>query len=182
MDQTQIALLVSDAKAGNKDAQSLLYLEFHDCVYRACFRCLGRHHESLDLVQDVFIVAFTRLPTLKQNNSFPAWIYQIARHLSINYLVRRPPQSLEFTPSEENLDPADIAANHEIAVKIRETCNRLREIDRQMLWEFYWNGSSLLEIADIYHIPLGTVKSRLFTARIRFAKSLQSQCPEAIPQ
>jgi RNA polymerase sigma-70 factor (ECF subfamily) len=45
--------------------------------------------------------------------------------------------------------------------------NRLGDIDRQTLWAFYFEGSSLKEMSDRFESPIGTIKRRLHTARGR---------------
>ena len=45
-------------------------------------------------------------------------------------------------------------------------------MDRETLEAFYVEGQSLLEMADVFGAPLGTIKRRLHTARKRLAKEV----------
>ncbi|MEI8021607.1 MAG: sigma factor-like helix-turn-helix DNA-binding protein, partial [Schlesneria sp.] len=49
---------------------------------------------------------------------------------------------------------------------------RLRSLDRQTLVAFYFEGQSLIEMSDRFRSPVGTIKRRLHTARIRLREEL----------
>jgi RNA polymerase sigma-70 factor (ECF subfamily) len=49
---------------------------------------------------------------------------------------------------------------------------RLKMLDRQTLVAFYFEGQSLIEMSDRFRSPVGTIKRRLHTARIRLREEL----------
>ena len=57
--------------------------------------------------------------------------------------------------------------------QVRAGLDRLGEMDRDTLVAFYVDGNSLLEMADDFDAPLGTIKRRLHVARKRLAKQVE---------
>lgn len=71
--------LVQRAAAGDRAAFGELYSRYARVVHGillARVRC----HEAEDLVQDVFLTAMSRLPQLRDHESFSSWICTIARN------------------------------------------------------------------------------------------------------
>ena len=56
---------------------------------------------------------------------------------------------------------------------MRSALKRLKTMDRSALEAFYLKGQSLVEMADKFDVPLGTVKRRLHTARARLKAALE---------
>ena len=71
-------------------------------------------------------------------------------------------------------EPLDQLINRERARYVLEALGRLKALDREALDAFYIRGHSLLEIAEMLDVPLGTVKRRLHTARKRLRVELES--------
>ncbi len=69
--------------------------------------------------------------------------------------------------------------SRERAERLREALGQLKSLDREALDAFYIRGHSLLEIAEMLDVPLGTVKRRLHTARKRLKLALESSVVDA---
>ena len=61
--------------------------------------------------------------------------------------------------------------------EVRDGLRQLGEMDRQTLEAFYFSGQSLIEMADSYDAPVGTIKRRLHVARKRLAKYVGDPVP-----
>ena len=68
--------------------------------------------------------------------------------------------------------PLDRMMAREDAAQLREGLDRLRALDRETLIAFYFEGRSLQEMSDQFASPIGTIKRRLHTARIRLRETL----------
>jgi RNA polymerase sigma-70 factor (ECF subfamily) len=98
--------------------------------------------------------------------------------MAINRAVRRGP---DFATAPENLDatyvetesPLDAVIEDERDEQLNEGLERLRELDRETLVAFYVKGRSLIEMADEFDAPIGTIKRRLHVARKRLAKEVE---------
>ena len=181
---TSLAALVVRAQRGDREAFGRLVEQFQRTVYAVCLGRLGNPSEALELTQEVFLHALRRIDQLREPERFAGWIRQIAVRLSINRATRRvAPLSVESQVLEgaagQSDDPLDALIARERAARLWESLGRLKPIDREALVAFYIDGRSLVEIADLLDVPVGTVKRRLHVARKRLKDDLQAATADA---
>lgn len=156
--------------------------------YRLIFR-----EDAEDILQEVYLTAYQRFGQLKNPDSFKAWMLTIARNKCNDYFKEKARQlELPLEAFGENRvadnsaegrrfcdgsdkayllwdKPFDIcrfgASSGEI---VRDTMTMLREKDQQILYLYFWKQMPQADIAKQLNIPLGTVKSRLHTAKQNF--------------
>ena len=170
--------LVRAAQSGNSEAFGQLFERFQPTVLAIAMRRLGNMSEAQELTQDVFIQAMQKLGQLRTPEAFIGWLRQITVRMAINRAVRRgpsvavEPEMLEATLIGEE-SPLDKALAFERKEQIQEGLERLREMDRETLKAFYVQGQSLIQMADQFDAPIGTIKRRLHVARKRLAKEVE---------
>lgn len=169
--------LVLQAQAGDRDAFGRLAELFEPTVFSTALRRLRNHAEAAELTQDVFIQVLRKLAQLREPERFPGWIRRITVRLAINRTVRRPPATSQDPEVLGAIDgerhtPLDAILTVEQADHVRHGLTRLRELDRSTLVAFYFDGQSLVEMSDRFRSPVGTIKRRLHTARIRLREEL----------
>jgi RNA polymerase sigma-70 factor (ECF subfamily) len=76
--------------------------------------------------------------------------------------------------SGHRVDPLDELIRRERAEQLWDALAQLKPMDREVLVAFYIQGQSLLEIAEQFDVPIGTVKRRLHTARKRLKTELET--------
>lgn len=177
MCEQTILHLVRKAQAGHREAFGELVTQFESTVFAIVLRRLRNRAEALETTQDVFIQALRKLPQLREPERFAGWLQQIARRMSINRAVRRPPESAQDPDTLHGLTgiretPLDHLLQNERAGEIRAGLARLRDLDRRTLIAFYIEGQSLKEMSDEFDSPIGTIKRRLHTARNRLKEEL----------
>ena len=69
--------------------------------------------------------------------------------------------------------PYGSAVTGERAAHVKDGLSRLRDLDRDTLVAFYVRGKSLIEMADQFDAPIGTIKRRLHVARKRLAREVE---------
>lgn len=169
--------LVRAAQAGDRDAFGELFERFQPTVMAIAMRRLRDHADAQELCQDVFVQAMLKIEQLRTPEAFIGWLRQITVRMAINRAVRRAPaisvepEMLEATVTVSDT-PLDNALKVERKDQVRMGLERLGEMDRDTLVAFYVDGSSLLEMADDFDAPLGTIKRRLHVARKRLAKQV----------
>lgn len=174
-----VADLVRSAQTGDREAQSGLYERYYGSAIALAYRQLGNWDEAEELAQDVFIHAFERLEQLRVPEAFGGWLRQIVRRMAINRMTRRrvaiatDPDTLAGV-AQRSLTPLDDLLDGERCEQVRSGLERLGEVDRQTLEAFYIGGHSLLEMAEQFEAPLGTIKRRLHVARKRLAREMES--------
>lgn len=174
-----IADLVRAAQSQDREAQSALYERYQGSALALAYRKLGNWDEAEELVQDVFIHAFDRIDQLRVPEAFGGWLRQIVRRMAINRLTRRrvavalETEALEAVYTSTDT-PLDDVLDGEKNEQVRSGLNRLGEMDRQTLEAFYIGGQSLIEMAEHFEAPVGTIKRRLHVARKRLAREMES--------
>jgi RNA polymerase sigma-70 factor (ECF subfamily) len=185
--------LIAETLAGNQLSFQLLVERYQGRMF-----ALVRHYtrnpvEVEDIVQDVFLKAFSRLESFQRQSSFYTWLTRIAINTSLDFLKRAgrsPVQGVEDPELVQAPDevgaPRTAAApapearleREEIASITAEVLAELPEIFRTVLVLREFEERSYQDIADVLGISIGTVESRLFRARARFRDKLLSLYPE----
>jgi RNA polymerase sigma-70 factor (ECF subfamily) len=82
--------VIEQAQAGDKDAVAMLYETFQPQVYCYLYYRTGDYHSAQDLTADVFVKLLRSLPSYQQrkNGSFRAWLFEIARNVTIDHFRR----------------------------------------------------------------------------------------------
>ncbi len=121
-----------------------------------------------DVLQEIYLTAYQKFSQLKNKASFKAWIIRIARNKCNDYFRKK---AIQYEIPIEDLTETKISdSRHGILIvnTVRETLNRLGDKDKQILYLYFWKEMPQAEIAKRLNIPIGTVKSRLHTAKRNF--------------
>ncbi len=182
----EIIVLIEQAQAGNRDAFGQLVDRFHSAVYAVALARLRNVNEALELTQEVFVHAMTRIDQLRDPHCFLGWLRQITVRMAINRLVRRPPFEsaepivLQNAPAPAST-PLEEMVRDEQKEELLESLARLKPIDRATLTAFYLRGQSLKQMSREFETPIGTIKRRLHTARQRLRTQMErSHCGEML--
>jgi len=177
--------LVRRAQAGDRDAFGLLVERYMRRAYFAALSLVGSSEDALDLSQEAFARAYRSRSTIDPERPFYAWLYQILRRLCFNFLrdrrTRR--QTLEASASwlaedaahRSGPDPAEALAREERRRLVAAAIEGLPAREREVLALKEFEGLTYKEIASLVGVPIGTVMSRLYTARHRLAQALEIQ-------
>ena len=147
-----------------------------------------------DVLQEVYLSAYRKFPQLKNKDAFKTWIISIARNKCNDYFRAK---AAQMEISIEELSQQELSAGRlgiSVVHTVRETLDRLGDKDKQILYLYFWKELPQTEIAKILDIPVGTVKSRLFTAKQHFKNkypyqtqklkgdTIMQKLPEYIPE
>lgn len=127
--------------------------------------------DAEDILQNVYMTAFQKFSQLKNQSSFKAWILSIARNQCNDYF-RLQAKRMEIPLDEVSETVLSYGRYGKTTYPVvADTLELLGDHDRQILYLYYWKQLPQAEIARTLNIPVGTVKSRLYTAKLHF-KSL----------
>ena len=131
---------------------------------------LNSKADADDVLQEVYLTAYQKFPQLRNRDSFKAWIISIAGNKCNDYF-RKKAAWLEL-PMDELKEKHLWLGRHGVSevYSVRETLELLGDTDRQILYLYFWKEMPQAEIAKRLNIPVGTVKSRLYTAKQNFKK------------
>jgi RNA polymerase sigma-70 factor, ECF subfamily len=157
-------------------------LDFAD-VFRTHFDFVWRTVRSLgvpeagvdDVVQDVFITVHRRLREFEGRSALKTWIYSVAYHTAQNH--RRSARRREAFPLDTELasrepGPGEHVAGVEAGRFVLEFLERLPPERRDVFVLCVLEELSVPDVAEILHVKLNTLYSRLRLARAEFRAAL----------
>lgn len=168
----------------NRKAQRQLFDFYKNKVHDLVFKSLGPRFDTDDVIQQVFIELFKSLSYFKGDSSLDTWVYRISikvctTQLRKKYRKRQPQivydsQQIDAqTDAKDTEGPSRDIEQKELAMAIYNALDRLDAEKRMTVVMYEMEGKSLEEIAQIAHVPVGTVKSRLFHGRKLLEKHLK---------
>jgi RNA polymerase sigma factor (sigma-70 family) len=179
------AELVRRLRDADGAALSQLYQRFGRPCYSLARRICADEGLAEDVVQEVFLTLW-RDPTRfdPSRGSFATWLLTLIHHKAVDAvrrestirrrMVAAPEAGEEWSPTP--VPGADQAALARVAAgQVRAALHRLPVEQRQVLALAYFGGHTQREIAVLTGVPLGTVKSRMFTAVQRLRSLLTDQ-------
>jgi RNA polymerase sigma-70 factor (ECF subfamily) len=132
----------------------------------------GNRELAEDLFQETWIRVLERGHQYNGRQEFSTWLYAVARNLTIDYLRKKSPVSLDglmederhatFEPADTRPSAWDLVAQHEQGELISAALIGIPAEYREAIVLRFHDGLALEEIAAVTGAPLGTVKSRLY--------------------
>jgi RNA polymerase sigma-70 factor, ECF subfamily len=167
--------LVRQIAAGDRDALVLLYRRYHRRLVRFLARLTRRADIIDEAINDVFWVVWQRADRFRGESRISTWIMGIAYRCALKAL-----RAHGGSMADEALDDDDAAAAalddpfaaHELSDWLSKGLARLTPEQRVTLELAYGGGHSLEEISVIMDCPTGTVKARMFHARVKLRNLL----------
>ena len=182
--------LVAAARQGDRDAFGILVERHQDRIFNSLLRVLGSRDDALDVVQDAMVQAFVKLDSFRGDAKFSTWLYRIAMNLALSYRRRhRPSVSVEELkqrvgeePVSELPAPDKNLMDQERAATVQQALAALEVQHCQILVLREMENCSYADIAQILELPVGTVRSRLFRARMQLKEKLIELLPNEVDQ
>lgn len=133
----------------------------------------SNREDAYDLLQDTTLKALDNEDKYVENTNFKGWVFTIMRNLFINNYRAAVRASVVVDRTDDlfhlNLSQESGLQSPEGSVTTQEINRAMDQIGEEFRQCFvmYIQGYKYQEIAEIYSLPLGTVKSRIFVARRR---------------
>jgi len=165
-----------------------LIQQYHYRLFRYLLMLTGSREEAEDLFQETWIRVLEKGHQYNQRWKFEAWLFTIARHLAIDFLRRRQPQSLDALLQPIGTDrPLELedttfssafeqAFQGEEAASVAAALAHLPPSYREVLTLRFHEDMELEEIARVVDSPLSTVKSRLYRGLAMLREWLKDVC------
>lgn len=165
--------LVERCRRGDRKAQHELYAVTSDRVYRILLRITGRQDDALDLAQEAYFRAFTRIHQFDGQSSFFTWLCRIAVNEALQFLRREGTARAKREAAASQARPQAGAADCDTRLDIEAAMAELAPEERAMLLLRYQEGLDYKAIGEVTDNPPGTVASRLNRARERLRQILK---------
>ena len=151
---------------------------YRDRVIRLATHVLHNPREAEDVAQEAFVKAFRLIGQFRGDSGFYAWLYRIVINLCLDRMRRK--SATSELPLEETLY-SFVAVNPDVDKRllVEYVLNSLTPPMRAALILREVEGLEYAEIAEVLQIPLGTVRSRLNSAREQFRRRWMAMHEEA---
>jgi RNA polymerase sigma-70 factor (ECF subfamily) len=175
-------VLIRRAQAGDAEAFGRLVERYMRRAYYSALSLVGSREDALDISQEAFVRAFRARRTIDPERPFYAWLYQILRRLCFNFLRDRRTRARHLEAAGPWLaedaasripDPERALVREEDRRRVGAAIEQLPAREREVLALKEFEGLTYREIASLVGIPIGTVMSRLYSARQRLADVLE---------
>ncbi len=175
--------IILKCQKGDKQIYGRLVEKYMKRAYFIALGLVGVHECALDLSQDAFVRAYRCINRLDANRKFFTWYYQILRNLCFNYLRDASRHARSFSEIGESQVENIIDRSQDSSLQVEQ--NELKEAmwkamdtlkpnEKEIIILKDFQELSYKEIAESLDCPIGTVMSRLFTARQALKKKLES--------
>ncbi len=155
---------------GDERAIRWVLNRYRDRVVRLAAHVLHNSREAEDVAQEAFVKAFRQIEQFRGDSGFYAWLYRIVINLCLDRMRRK------CVTSEMPLDTGPlplfvaVTPDMEKRLAVEQVLNSLTPPMRAALVLREVEGLEYTEIAAVLNIPVGTVRSRLNTAREQFRR------------
>lgn len=146
-------------------------------VYAYAVKRTFSSEEAEDLSQEILCTVLCKLPELRKEDSFEAWLWGIAGNVTKSFRRKLGKQRAMFSydiPEDLASEEENPLENEEMYAFLRKKITMLSAVYREIIILYYYDGLSTKQIAERLDIPEGTVTWRLSEAR----KKLKKECIE----
>jgi RNA polymerase sigma-70 factor (ECF subfamily) len=163
--------LMLDFQRGSKEAFAELFGRYREPIYGYFRRRLADAARAEELAQETFLAVLRAVARYEPRALFRTYLYGIA--LLQLLAERRKHVHREAIRDPITADPP-AAGDTEAVVAVRQALEKLGSDEREVLMLREYEQLSYAEIAALQRVPINTVRSRLFRARLALKELLAS--------
>lgn len=171
--------LINGIKARNVSSMEALYRRYENTIYRFSLKKLNNEFDASDIVNTVMMEVWNTAHRFEGRSKVSTWLFGIANHRIIDLLRKRKHQEVDIDEAVEVLDD-DIDMQKVVEVSqtrrfIDYCLSKLSGDQKQVLQLLFFNDASYEDISDALECPVGTVKSRIYHAKLAIKKCLEKR-------
>ena len=164
---------------GDKEAMASFYREHNRVVFAQALLVVGERVPAEEIVQDTMLAVWRGAGSFRGESSVRSWVIAIARRQSRDRLRGRQLRVVDdaFLADRPGSGPGPevVALDRAELAEVQGAIRGLAPAHREVLGLAFGCGLSLVEVAHVLEIPLGTVKSRLAAARSALNRTLEER-------
>ena len=169
--------LLLRCKNGEQSAQFEIYKNYYRAMYNTALRILNNSFEAEDMMQESFLIAFSKLGTFKGEVTFGSWLKRIVINKCLTQLKKNnrfEEVKLELTRKEEIEE--SIPDSFEMKPQeILNTINSLKDNYRIALNLHLIEGYDYEEISEIMNITYENSRTTVSRAKSKLRSVLKMQ-------
>lgn len=181
-------MLAKQAAAGDLNSFEVLVSRYQGKIFSFVFRMVNLNEDARDLTQEVFLQVYRALGQFRGDSGFSNWLYRIASNKCLDFLRRnRKNKSVEFDdnlyqiPQDNRLNsdnPEHVYFYEEKIRRLRRMISGLPDRYRIVIVLFHYENMSYQQISDTLNIPVKTVATRLYRAKLLLKEILGGETDE----
>lgn len=153
---------------GDRSAFQEVYALTSSKLFGICLRICGEHAVAEDVLHDVYLTVWRRAPSWDPcRGTVITWLATIARNHSVDW--RRSQRMMLTTILVEDwheivnpsLDAETLTLSSDLGRQLRLSLSALEPRAREAICAAFFGGLTYAELAQLHHVPLGTMKSRV---------------------
>lgn len=177
--------LVTAARAGDVSAFEALVNRYERKIFRLGMNITGSREDAEDVMQEAFLKAYQHLPEFEGNSRFYTWLVRIAVNQALMKLRKRRPNQVsldeEIETGEDSFfrdvedwgpSPAERYEQTQLHDILNEAISELDPSFRIVFQLRDIEEMSTEETAEVLHLSVPAVKSRLLRARLKLRQKL----------
>lgn len=160
--------LVLEFQQGSREAFTELFERYRDPLFGFFRRRLDHPSRAEELAQECFLALLRNVSRYEPRAGFRSYLYGIA--VKMLWAERR--KAKHDAPTNGTAPDLTTHENPDAAMWVRTALERLEQTDREILMLREYEELSYAEIAGLLRLPINTVRSRLFRARLALKEQL----------
>lgn len=164
--------LVLAFQGGSEEAFEELFERYREPVYRFFRRRLDHPARAEELAQECFLALLQNVARYEPRSSFRSYLYGIAMNLVFAERRKAGREVSENEQLDEHVDGGRREATADEGIWVRGALEHLQKGEREILMLREYEQLSYEEIGALMRLPVNTVRSRLFRARMAMKEQL----------
>jgi len=185
MDSADEQALIDRVQQGDRAALGGLLRLHERRLYNVCLRMVSHRDDAAELTQDTLLKVVEKIDGFRGDAKLSTWMTRIAMNLSISHLRKRKlrhtvslsltgaavqdapgPTLADRLPETREPGPEQCVQQGEMLDELQHAIAQLDDDQRAVLVLRDLEDLDYHQIAQTLELPVGTVKSRLFRARL----------------
>lgn len=162
LDEQELMSRLQDEKTRRKAFEQLV-IQYREKLYWQVRRIVLLHEDADDVLQNVFLKAWTKLDSFHQESKISTWLYRIALNESLDFMRKKNTQKVSADDDENavgNLLMADeYFSGTEVEALLQEAVAQLPEVQRTVFNLRYFDDMKYSEISEILETSEGSLKA-----------------------
>ena len=173
-------MLLQRMSTGDRAALAVLYRSYHGRLCRFLSRLTRRPDVIEEVINDCFWIAWQKAGNFHGDSRVSTWLMGIAYRCGLKALRQHGDEPVESDTLPEQRTPAhDLDEDRELRDWLSKGLDHLSVDQRAVIELVYGVGHTLDDVAVIMQCPVGTVKARLFHARVKLRNVLPALAGES---
>jgi len=170
------------AQMGGEEAFEKVVLFYEKPVYHYLLRFSKNQFDAEDITQEVFLKTYKYLKKYDFRYKFSTWLFAIATNCAKDHFRKKSRRKEDFVIDDPKKPFENFYASQcqywrgfstHLKIDLESAFLKIRPVYKNILKLFYFEGYGYREIAELTNLPINTVKTYLYRAKISLAKELK---------